>query len=109
MSTSMNPSKTTSSKTLGISPVQMENSADEMVKLLLLLIIERFSLKKGNIKKLYSQLWMYFNTNGITNELCLGVTTKHASWAVHDSLSAEVHSIEQLTVPVALQLSKLAT
>ena len=96
-------------RSLGLSPVRQANTAEEMAILLTPLISERFALPNSVTKKLCTQLALYFKDMGIVNESCLGIMTDSSSWAVPESLSTTSQSLEHLTVPVLLLLTKLAT
>ena len=102
-------SKGAPKKTPGLSPVCQANTGKEMAILLKPLISERFALLNSVTKKLRTPLGIYFKATGIGNESCLGMMTESSSWVVLDSFATSGQSLEQLTVPALLLLTKLAT
>ena len=96
-------------KNPGLSPVHQASTAEEMAILLTPLISERFALLNSITKKLRTQLGLYFKSTGIVNEYCLVIMTESSSWAVPESFATTSQSLEQLTVPMLLLITKLAT
>ena len=60
-------------------------------------------------KKLTVKVGLYFQASEIAYKYCIGMMTESSSYAVPDSFATEIQSLEQLTVPVLLFLTKLAT
>ena len=102
-------SKGTPKKISGLRLVRQANMAKEMTILLTPINSKRFALSNGVTKKLRTQLGLYFKNTGIVNKSFLGMMTESSSWAVPESFDTSGQSLEQLTVPVLLLLTKLST
>ena len=101
--------KSISNQTPGLNPVYQANTAEEMAIVLTPLIRKRCNLSKSVTKKLKVQIRLYFQAIGAANKSCLGMVTESSSWAVLESIATDNQSLDQLTVPVLLLLTKLAT